>query len=81
MCLAVPSKVVEVDGLLATVEAFGRQRRVNLMLMQEPVAVGDYLLIQVGDFAFERVDAARAEESLRLMAEILAQGDGGVRAW
>jgi len=81
MCLAVPSKVVAVDGLMATVEAFGRQRNVNLMLMQEEVALGDYLLIQLGDFAFERVDKARAEESLRLMEEILAQGDGGVRAW
>ncbi len=81
MCLAVPSKVVAVDGLTAMVEAFGRQRRVNLMLMQEEVALGDYLLIQVGDFAFERVDKERAEESLRLMEEILAQGDGGVRAW
>jgi hydrogenase expression/formation protein HypC len=81
MCLAVPSKVIAVDGLMATVEAFGQQRNVNLMLMQEPVALGDYLLVQLGDFAFERVDPARAEESLRLMEEILAQGDGGVRAW
>ncbi len=81
MCLAVPSKVIALDGLTATVEAFGRQRRVNLMLMQEDVALGDYLLIQMGDFAFERVDKERAEESLRLMEEILAQGDGGVRAW
>jgi hydrogenase expression/formation protein HypC len=81
MCLAVPSKVIAVDGLMATVEAFGQQRNVNLMLMQEDVSVGDYLLIQLGDFAFERVGAERAEESLRLMAEILAQGDGGARAW
>jgi hydrogenase expression/formation protein HypC len=81
MCLAVPSKVIAVDGLMATVEAFGQRRNVNLMLMQEEVAVGDYLLIQAGDFAFDRVEPERAEESLRLMAEILAQGDGGVRAW
>jgi hydrogenase expression/formation protein HypC len=81
MCLAVPSKVIAVDGLMATVEAFGQRRDVNLMLMQEEVAVGDYLLIQAGDFAFDRVEPERAEESLRLMAEILAQGDGGVRAW
>jgi hydrogenase expression/formation protein HypC len=81
MCLAVPSKVIAVDGLMATVEAFGQRRDVNLMLMQEEVAVGDYLLVQAGDFAFDRVEPERAEESLRLMAEILAQGDGGVRAW
>jgi hydrogenase expression/formation protein HypC len=73
--------VIAVDGLVATVEAFGQRRDVNLMLMQEEAAVGDYLLIQAGDFAFDRVEPERAEESLRLMAEILAQGDGGVRAW
>ena len=81
MCLAVPSKVIALDGLMATVEAFGQQRNVNLMLMQEEVALGDYLLIQVGDFAFERVDKDRAEESLKVMAEILAQGDGGATVW
>ena len=31
MCLAVPSRVVAVDGLMATVEAFGEQREVSLM--------------------------------------------------
>ncbi len=76
MCLAVPSRVIAVDGLLATIEAFGERRQVSLMLMREDVAVGDYLLVQAGGFAFERVDAARAEDSLRLMRELIAQGGG-----
>lgn len=81
MCLAVPSRVVALDGLMATVEAFGERRQVSLMLLHEDVALGDYLLIQAGNFAFERVEADRAEESLRLMAELMAQGGGDVRAW
>lgn len=81
MCLAVPSKVIAVDGLLATVEAYGEQRQVSLMLLNEEVAVGDYLLVQAGGFAFERVDADRAEDSLRLMEELMALGSGDVRAW
>lgn len=81
MCLAVPSRVVALDGLMATVEAYGDQRQVSLMLLNEDVALGDYLLIQAGGFAFERVDAARAEESLRLMDELMAQGGGDIRAW
>lgn len=81
MCLAVPSRVVAIDDLVATVEAFGERRQVSLMLMHEEVAVGDYLLIQAGNFAFERVEAERAEESLRLMEEIFTQGAGDVRAW
>ena len=74
MCLAAPSKIVEINGELAVTECFGQRREVSLMLMAEDVAVGDYLLIQAGGFAFERIDAERAEESLALMAELLAQG-------
>ena len=81
MCLAVPSRVVAVEGLMATVEAFGQRRDVNLMLLREQIAIGDYLLIQAGDFAFERVEPERAEESLRLMEGLLAQGTGDIRAW
>ncbi len=81
MCLAVPSRVVEINGDLATVEAFGETRQVSLLLMPEEVALGDYVLIQAGGFAFERVEPERAEESLRLMQELMAQGTEDVRAW
>ena len=73
MCLAVPSCVVAVDGLNATVEAFGQRREVNLMLLDGPVAIGDYLLIQAGGFAFERLDAESAADTLALMQEILEE--------
>ncbi len=75
MCLAVPSCVVAVDGLMATVEAFGEQREVSLMLLDEDVAIGDYLLIQAGGFAFARLDPARAQDSLALMSRILGGGN------
>jgi hydrogenase expression/formation protein HypC len=81
VCLAVPSRVIAIEGELATVEAFGETRQVSLLLMHDEVALGDYLLIQAGGFAFERVDAERAEESLRLMQEMMALGTDDVRAW
>jgi hydrogenase expression/formation protein HypC len=81
MCLAVPSKVVELDGEVAIVEAFGQARRVSLLLMPEEVALGDYVLIQTGGFAFERVEAERAEDALRVMAELMVDEGGDVRAW
>jgi hydrogenase expression/formation protein HypC len=81
MCLAVPSRIVALDGDMATVEAFGETRQVSLLLMPEEVALGDYLLIQAGGFAFERVDADRAEESLRLMTELMVADSGDVRVW
>jgi hydrogenase expression/formation protein HypC len=81
MCLAVPSKIIEIDGDMATVEAFGETRQVSLLLMNEEVSLGDYLLIQAGGFAFERVDGERAEDSLRAMRELMELGTEDVRAW
>ncbi len=80
MCLAAPSKVIEVREGMALTECFGQQREVSLLLMNEDIAVGDYLLIQAGGFAFERVEPARAEEALALMQELIEQG-GDAREW
>ena len=80
MCLAAPSRVVEVRDGVAVTECFGQTREVSLLLMTEEVAVGDYLLIQAGGFAFELVEPERAEEALALMRELLEQG-GDARSW
>lgn len=82
MCMAIPSRVLSVDGLLAVVDSAGQQRQVNLLLLDEPVAVGDYLLIQNGAYAYERLDAGAAQDSLDLIAEVVALGgDSDLRAW
>lgn len=82
MCLAIPSRVERIEGLSATIESGGHRREVSLILLGEPVAVGDYLLVQHGRFAYERLDAAQARESLALMAEIVGGHDGAdLRAW
>lgn len=80
MCLAAPSRVVELRDGMALTECFGQRREVSLLLMDEEVAVGDYLLIQAGGFAFERVEAERAAEALALMEELMTQG-GDARHW
>jgi hydrogenase expression/formation protein HypC len=49
--------------------------------MADDVALGDYLLIQAGGFAFERVESERAEEALRVMAAMAADGVADVRVW
>jgi hydrogenase expression/formation protein HypC len=72
MCLAVPSRIVALNGLLATVEAFGERREVSLMLLAEEVEIGDYLIIQAGGFAHQRVEPEAAEATLRLLSEVLA---------
>ncbi len=80
MCLAAPSRVIEVRNGMALTECFGRTREVSLLLLDEEVAVGDYLLIQTGGFAFERVEPERAEAALALMKELMSQGDDA-RMW
>ena len=80
MCLAAPSRVIEVRDGVAVTECFGETREVSLLLMNEEVVPGDYVLIQAGGFAFERVEAERAEEALALMRELMAEG-GDARRW
>jgi hydrogenase expression/formation protein HypC len=65
MCLAAPSRVLEVHDGMAVTECFGQVREVSLLLMDEEIAVGDYLLIQAGGFAFEKVEVERALEAWR----------------
>ncbi|MDD5029533.1 MAG: HypC/HybG/HupF family hydrogenase formation chaperone [Rhodoferax sp.] len=80
MCLAAPSLVIEVGDDMAVTECFGERRSVSLLLMTEPVQVGDYVLIQAGGFAFERVEPDRAQEALALMQDLLTQPDDA-RIW
>jgi hydrogenase expression/formation protein HypC len=66
---------------MALTECFGQTREVSLLLLEDQeVAVGDYLLIQAGGFAFERVETQRAEEALALMQQLMDHGDDA-RSW
>jgi len=74
MCLAAPSLVIEVRDGVALTECFGQRREVSLLLIDEEVAPGDYVLIQAGGFAFERVEPQRALEALKLMTQLMTEG-------
>ena len=69
MCLAIPAQVVALgpEPHLATVEVSSVRRRVNVdLLKEEPLALGDWVLIHVG-FAMVRLSGKQAEEQLRLL--------------
>ena len=72
MCLGVPGKIIDVDGLLATVDFWGIRRQVRLDVVDEPVAVGDYILNHAG-FAIRRIPAEMIGETLSLYDELLEQ--------
>ncbi|MCL6120548.1 MAG: HypC/HybG/HupF family hydrogenase formation chaperone [Deltaproteobacteria bacterium] len=70
MCLAIPSKVIEIkDESTVIVDTMGSKRLVSTMLLEEPAVIGDYLLIHVG-YAMQKIDEKEAEESLNLFREI-----------
>jgi hydrogenase expression/formation protein HypC len=69
MCLAIPGKIVDVgpEPHLATVEVSSVRRKVNIdLLRDEPLSVGDWVLIHVG-FAMSRISGDEADEQLRLL--------------
>lgn len=71
MCMAIPSRILSIDGDMARVECFGVERSVSLMLMNEPVAIGDFLTIQSGAFAVEKVPPEVAREALAYFAQVI----------
>ena len=56
--------------LVITVAAqrFHRQRNASLMILDEEVGVGDYVVVHAG-FAISKLDEAEALETLQLMRE------------
>jgi hydrogenase expression/formation protein HypC len=70
MCLGVPGKVLAIEGLTATVDFFGVQKELRLDIVDEPVAVGDYVLNHVG-FAIRRIPPDEVQETLALFDQIL----------
>lgn len=53
MCLAIPSKIVEIlDNNIAIVDTMGVRRKASLELLNPKPKVGDYVLLHVG-FAIE----------------------------
>ncbi|MDD2582894.1 MAG: HypC/HybG/HupF family hydrogenase formation chaperone [Desulfuromonadaceae bacterium] len=74
MCLGVPMKIVSRDGDTVVAEVDGVQREASIMLLNEEVAVGDYIIVHAG-FAISRLDEEYAEETLSLMREVFSEED------
>src|SRR6476659_8874929 len=79
MCLGVPGKVIETDGLLATVDFWGVERQVRLDIVDEPVAPGDYVLNHVG-FAIRRIPPEDIEQTLEVYAQMLRAAEDDLMA-
>lgn len=69
MCLAVPAKVISVDGAFAKVEVEGNVREAGTRLVPR-VKVGDYVLVHAG-FIVEILDPQEAEATLDIFRDYL----------
>ena len=72
MCLAVPGKVIEIEGdgelRMARVDFSGVQRQACLAYVPE-ARIGDYVLVHVG-FAISTIDEEAAHETLAALKEM-----------
>lgn len=69
MCLGMPCKVVSIKDDMATVVIAGAKKDVSIALT-EGVQVGDFVIVHAG-FVIELVDRDKAEETLRVVGELL----------
>ncbi len=76
MCLALPARIVALDGADGATVDLGGVRKAVSVALTPGVAVGDYVIVHVGH-AIGLVDADEAERTLDLFAE-LAQAQGAV---
>jgi hydrogenase expression/formation protein HypC len=68
MCLAIPAKVIVVDGPTARVSIEEVEYTASLLFLED-VKAGDYVMLHAG-FAIEKVDPEEAAVTLRLLNEI-----------
>ncbi|HUV25560.1 MAG TPA: HypC/HybG/HupF family hydrogenase formation chaperone [Methanomassiliicoccales archaeon] len=72
MCLAIPGKVVSIEGKIADVDFGGVSKKVNLSMVE--VEVGEWVIVHAG-FAIQTMDEQEALETLKLWEELLAQNE------
>lgn len=67
MCLALPAKIIAIDGDMATADVDGVQVPVSLAFL-DTVELGDYVVIHVG-YALSKIEPELAAEQIALMRD------------
>jgi len=68
MCLAIPLRLTEINGMEAVAETDGIRRKIRVDFIPEP-RVGDYVIVHAG-FAIERMREEQALENLAAIREV-----------
>ncbi len=68
MCLAIPARIIELDGDKAIVDAMGNHFKAKTTLLPD-AKLGDLVLVHAG-FAISQVDEEEAKKTWQLISEI-----------
>ena len=69
MCLAIPGKIVRINGQVAVVDYGGVQKEARIEFIND-LKIGDYVIVHTG-FAIEKLDQEAAKKSIEAWTEIL----------
>jgi hydrogenase expression/formation protein HypC len=74
MCLAIPSKIVQIDeNNMAVIDVDGVRRQTSLLLLED-ARIGDWVIVHAG-FAIQKLDEVAAMETLELLRTAADQYD------
>jgi hydrogenase expression/formation protein HypC len=77
MCLGIPMRIVEIQGVDARCEAAGVERQVSLFLLQhEALKPGDFVIVHVG-YAIQKVGEAEARSAWEIFASLAPEQGAG----
>ena len=68
MCLAVPMKVISLEGGIGIAEMSGVKKKISFMMLPE-AEVGDYVIVHAG-FAIQKLNEEEAQKTLDLFREM-----------
>ncbi len=81
MCLAVPAEVIEIADEVATCRVGEGETTIHasLMILDEEITLGDYLIIHAG-FAIRKLDPQEARETLKILRDVInAAEEAGIK--
>ncbi|MCD6594614.1 HypC/HybG/HupF family hydrogenase formation chaperone [bacterium] len=62
MCLAIPGRIISIDGTTAIVDYGGVHKKASLLVLPD-MKIGDMILVHAG-FAIAKIDEKDAQETL-----------------
>jgi hydrogenase expression/formation protein HypC len=70
MCVGITSKIIRIEDSSAIIEVLGAQREISLLLLNEDVGIGDYVIVHAG-FAIQKLQEEDALKNLEIRKKML----------